>query len=160
MELIFPTELGKIYQQTCNNMPRIKCGGFHNAIESSVTKMHFSVWKQIHFLMKEEILARKKKCDAKLKEKSILKLHNTKNERLKRQVLRTNPRNKISYFCSMAMNLHTFLMDSNILYFTTKSFYFVINFSCFITPFFSVPLFFFIIFFFTAKLPYDQLVMQ
>lgn len=30
--------------------------------------------------MKEEILARKKKCDAKLKEKSILKMHNTKNE--------------------------------------------------------------------------------
>lgn len=69
IELIFPTELGNIYQQTCDNMPRIKCGGFHNAIESSVTKMHLSVWKQIHFLMKEEILARKKKCDAKLEEK-------------------------------------------------------------------------------------------
>lgn len=134
--------------------------GFYNAIQGSVTNMNLSMWKLISLLMKKEILARKKKCDAKLKEKSILKMHNTKNERLKRQVLRTNPQNKISYFCSMAMNLHTFLMDSNILCFTTKSFYFVINISCFITPFFSVPLFFFIIFFFTAKLPYDQLVMQ
>ena len=54
-------------------MPRIKCGGFHNAIESSVTKMHLSVWKQIHFLMKEEILARKKKCDAEQRDESTSK---------------------------------------------------------------------------------------
>lgn len=39
------------------------------------------------------------------------------NERLGRQVLRYNLQNKISYLYSTAMNLHTFEMYANILYF-------------------------------------------
>ena len=105
--------------------------------------------------MKEEILARKKKCDAKLKEKSILKMHNTKNERLKRQVLRTNPRNKISYFCSMAMNLHTFEMYANILYFIVSWISLFIS----LCPLIA-PLLFSIILYFMAKLLPSQLLQR
>ena len=41
--------------------------------------------------------------------------------RLGRQVLRYSPQNKIHYLCGIAMNLHTFSMYSNILYFAVKS---------------------------------------
>lgn len=43
--------------------------GFYNATQGSVTNMNLSMWKLISLLMKKEILARKKKCDAKLEEK-------------------------------------------------------------------------------------------
>ena len=74
--------------------------------------MHPSIWKLIPLLMKEEMLARMKKCTAKRgdestnqkKEKGI----NTMNDRLGRQILRYKPQNKISYLHSIAMNLHTF----------------------------------------------------
>ena len=38
--------------------------GFHNAIQSSVTNVHLSIWKLMPLLMKEEILVNKKMCDA------------------------------------------------------------------------------------------------
>lgn len=49
-------------------MPRMKISieDFQNAIESLVTNMHPNIWKLIHLLGKEEILAKKEeKCDAK-----------------------------------------------------------------------------------------------
>ena len=44
-------------------MPRINnsVNGFHNARQSSVTNKHPSNWKLISRLMKEDILAKKKK---------------------------------------------------------------------------------------------------
>ena len=49
------------------------CRGFHNTIQSSVTNMHPSIWKLIVLLMKEETLAKKKKCNVKQGDKSTSK---------------------------------------------------------------------------------------
>ena len=37
---------------------------FHNTTQSSVTNMYPSIWKPIPLSMREEILAKKKMCDA------------------------------------------------------------------------------------------------
>ena len=37
---------------------------FHNATHSSVTNVHPSIWKLTPRSMKEEIIVKKKKCDA------------------------------------------------------------------------------------------------
>lgn len=62
--------------------------------------------------MKEEILAKHKKRDAKRGDeppsKKKKKKVNTMNEGLGRQALRSNPQNKRSYLHSTAMNLYTF----------------------------------------------------
>ena len=47
--------------------------GFHNAIQSSVTNMPPSIWKLILLLTKEEVLAKKKKCNAERWDKSTRK---------------------------------------------------------------------------------------
>ena len=71
VEPTFPIELGSTYQQTYTKDKQ--CGGFPNIIESSVTNKHLSFWKLIPLLMKEETLTKKKKCDAKLGDKSTRK---------------------------------------------------------------------------------------
>lgn len=68
VEPTFPIELGSIYQQTYTKDKQ--CGGFPNTTESSVTNRHLSFGKLIPLLMKEETLTKKKKCDAKLGDKS------------------------------------------------------------------------------------------
>ena len=56
-----PRQLWKVYQWTCDNMPRTNSSveGFHNTIQSSVANMYPSIWKLIPLLLKEEILAKK-----------------------------------------------------------------------------------------------------
>lgn len=46
-ELTFPTELWNGCQRTCDNLPRTtnSVEGFHNALQSSVTNMRPSIWK-------------------------------------------------------------------------------------------------------------------
>lgn len=78
------------------------------------------------------------------------------NETLWRQALRYNPQNKINYLRSIVINLHTFLIYSNILCFAIRSFQFC--YSVFTT--FWCPFLFFMILYFMAKLPHGQLVMR
>ena len=47
--------------------------GFYNATQGSVTNMNLSMWKLISLLMKKEILARNKKCDAEQRDESTSK---------------------------------------------------------------------------------------
>lgn len=78
------------------------------------------------------------------------------NETLRRQALRYNPQNKINYLRSIVINLHTFLIYSNISCFAIRSFQFC--YSVFMT--FWCPFLFFMILYFMAKLPHGQLVMR
>lgn len=60
-EPTLPIELWNILQWACDKMPRTNNGveGFHNERQSSLTKMHSSIWKLIYPLVKEETLGKK-----------------------------------------------------------------------------------------------------
>ena len=108
-------------------------------------QLHISILEFGSCYLSEEISRRGKK-------KSI----NTMNKTLRRQVLGYNPQNKISYLCSIAMNLHA----STIFYLTIKSFSFCYSLLVFhVYVFFNVHFYFLWFLSFMAKLPYGQLVM-
>lgn len=67
VEPTFSIELQKVYQQTCDNMPRThnSVGDFHNAIQNSVTNMHPRIWRLMPLLTKGQILEKKENPDAK-----------------------------------------------------------------------------------------------
>lgn len=71
-EPTFPIEFWNVCQWACDNILRINntVGNFHNAIQSSVTDMHPSIWKLILLLMMEEILVEKEKNAMLNKEKN------------------------------------------------------------------------------------------
>ena len=63
-------------------------------------------------------------------------VYNTVNKRLGRQALRYNSLNKISYLCSITMNLYTFKNIFKCFIFTIKYLKFCYSFSHFIASFF------------------------
>ena len=73
-----------------------------------MTNMHPNLWKLISYLKKEEILARKKKCDLDQGDtEQTKKIYSDINTRL-RQVIGYNFTQKKDYLHCIAWNLHTF----------------------------------------------------
>lgn len=70
VEPTFSIELQKVYQQTCDTMPRTynTVEDFHNAIQDSVTNIHPRIWRLMPLLKKGQILAKKEKPNAKWRE--------------------------------------------------------------------------------------------
>ena len=70
--------------------------------------MHPNLWKLSSYLKKEEILARKKKCDLDQGDAEGIKVYSDINARLQQQVISYNSEQKRDYLRSIAWNLHTF----------------------------------------------------
>ena len=78
-------------------------------MQGSITNMHPNLWKLISYLKKEEILARKKKCDLQRGcAEGIKKVYSDVNARLQRQVISYNSDQKRDYLRCIAWNLCTF----------------------------------------------------
>ena len=111
VEPTFPIELWNVFERTKHNRSRTNNSieGYHNAMQSSITNMHPNLWKLISYLKKEEILARKKKCDLDRGDaEGIKKVYSDINARLQRQVISYNSEQKRDYLHCIAWNLHTF----------------------------------------------------
>ncbi|XP_066969100.1 uncharacterized protein [Macrobrachium rosenbergii] len=111
VEPTFPIALWNIFERVKLNRSRTNNSieGYHNALQSSMTNMHPNLWKLISYLKKEEILARKKKCDLDRGDaEGTKKVYSDINTRLQRQVIGYNSAQKRDYIRSITWNLHTF----------------------------------------------------
>ena len=98
-------ELGNIYRPTCDDTPGANdgAGAFLNTTQSSVTNTRPGAQNMTPLLTKEEILAKKKKCDGcqmRRRSSSKTKPSNTTKERLRDECLGTTHKVK-SILCAV-----------------------------------------------------------
>ena len=111
VEPTFPIALWNVFERVEHNRSRTNNSieGYHNALQSSMTNMHPNLWKLISYLKKEEILARKKKCDLDRGDaEGTKKVYSDINTRLQRQVIGYNSAQKRNYLRCIAGNLRAF----------------------------------------------------
>ena len=111
VEPTFPIALWNVFERVEHNRSRTNNSieSYHNALQSSMTNMHPNLWKHISYLKKEEILAKKKKCDLdRGYAEGTKKVYSDIHTRLERQVIGYNSAQKKDYLRCIAWNLHTF----------------------------------------------------
>lgn len=107
---LFPISLWNVHQRTLNDEPRTNNSieAFHNALQSSVTNAHPTIWKLIDCLQREDSLASKKLLDIRTGVHESKSKYRKLNEKLKFLVRECDGEDTQSFLETIAACLHSF----------------------------------------------------